>query len=63
MNHRQRLINSMCAMFNEQNGLKSSPAWLLELYAGMSDKMITEMANNWMKVQPKLYSKHGLYVM
>lgn len=60
---RQRVISSLCAMFNAENGNAQTPAWLLELHHRSTDAELTARLSNWRSNYPQHYARHGLYVM
>ena len=60
---RQRLIDSLCAMFNEYHGNETTPNWLLCLHDMSSDEMLIARMANWQANYPELWQRHGIYVM
>lgn len=60
---RQRLIDSICAMFNEYHGNAVSPDWLLELMHTSTDDVLIARLNNWRANYPEQWQRHGIYVM
>lgn len=60
---RQRLIDSICAMFNEYHGNAVSPDWLLELQHNSTDEELIVRLSNWRANYPELWQRHGIYVM
>lgn len=60
---RQRLIDSICAMFNDYHGNAVSPDWLLELMHTSTDDVLIARLNNWRRNYPEQFQRHGIYVM
>lgn len=60
---RKRLIDSLCAMFNDVHGNQITPAWLLELHNDSSDDVLLARMQNWRANYPQQYHQHGIYVM
>lgn len=60
---RQRLIDSICAMFNDYHGNAVSPDWLLELMHTSTDDELIARLNNWRRNYPEQFQRHGIHVM
>ena len=63
MINRQRIIASLCAMFNSVHGNAQAPTWLLTLHHGSSDEVLVARLANWRANYPAEYQQHGIYVM
>jgi len=61
--NRARIINSLCAMFNQVHNNSSTPAWLMELHNSSDDATLAARMGNWMQNYPEEYAQHGVYVL
>ena len=59
--NRQRIIASLCSMFEAEHG--SVPQWLLDLHHRSDDETLVARLANWRQNYPTHYQRHGLYVM
>jgi hypothetical protein len=58
-----RVINSICAMFNDYHGNETTPSWVMELLTQSSLEDNLQRLNNWRANYPNQWQRYGIYVM
>jgi hypothetical protein len=61
--NRARIINSICAMFNQVHNNSSTPEWMMELQNSASDEVLAARMGNWMRNYPEEFAQHGIYIL
>ena len=58
-----RVIDSICAMFNDYHGNETTPSWVMELLTQSLPEENIQRLNNWRRNYPEQWQRYGIYVM
>lgn len=62
MMNRSKIINSLCAMFNDVHENQVALDWLIKLHNESDNQTLISRINNWRHNYPEQYNKHGIFV-
>ena len=60
--NRSKIINSLCAMFNDVHENQVAPDWVVQQYQELTNETLLCIMNNWRHNYPEQYNKHGIFV-